>query len=64
MQEHKQPLQRNAGQWWRSCLGMHLEIDRKAPLQTYKEMTRLEAASAVLSCVILFYTANRDLPLY
>lgn len=43
---------------------MHLEIDRKAPLQTYKEMTRLEAASAVLSCVIRFYAANRDLPLY
>lgn len=39
---------------------MHLEIDRKAPPQTYKERTGLEAACAVLSCVILFHTTTES----
>lgn len=58
MQENKQPLQRNTGQRWMNWLGMHLEIDSRAPSQTYKERTGLKAACAVLPWVILFYSAT------
>lgn len=38
-------------------LPWHAPSDRGAPPQTYKERTKLGAACAVLSCVILGYTA-------
>lgn len=41
-------------------LPWHAPSDRRAPPQTYKERSKLEAACAVPSCVILGYTATES----